>query len=175
MSGPTTPSLLGPWTDKDDLRLQRRSHALLGELLQRDDLPVVPWRVSTWSLTATVTDTNGGRPVVEAWAAALGLEIKTHKHADHDRVIAVGKVKDPHGHPVEVGIWTDVYHPLDVDEPPNLRGQLPPRVITECAGYCVGICTCAVSYTAEAYQARLELAKTTTTGTAGGPNEAALA
>jgi hypothetical protein len=109
MSGPT-PGLPGPWDNRDSLRLQRRSYALLGTFLRRDDLPVLEWVVSQWSLTAKVTPTDGINQwdVVEAWATALGLQVQTHAFADFARVAAVGKLDGEGGH-VEVGIIADIY------------------------------------------------------------------
>jgi hypothetical protein len=95
----------------DDRRLQLRSYALLGTFLQRDDLPVLEWVVSQWSLTAKVPPTDGSHQwdIVEAWAKALDLQVQTHAFADFARVSAVGKLDGEGGH-VEVGIIADIYN-----------------------------------------------------------------
>lgn len=105
-----SPSLPGdPRTEADKRRLQRRSYILLGSFLERADLPVIPWVVSQWSLTASVTEQDGDQAaIVEAWAIALGLRVKTHDLGDHTRVAAVGKLDGKGGH-VEVGITADIY------------------------------------------------------------------
>jgi hypothetical protein len=105
-----SPRLPGdPWTDADKLRLQRRSYILLGSFLERDDLPVIPWTVTQWSLTAKVTEREGDQAaIVEAWAVALGLPFQVHALPDHTRVTAVGKLDGKGGH-VEVGIIADIY------------------------------------------------------------------
>lgn len=108
MSGPT-PGLLGPRDNRDSLRLQRRSYVLLGSFLERNDLPVIPWVVDQWSLTATVAERHGDQAaIVEVWADALGLRVENHVFADHVRVAAVGKLDCGGGH-VEVGIIADIY------------------------------------------------------------------
>jgi hypothetical protein len=95
--------------EADKRRLQRRSYVLLGSFLERSDLPVIPWVVSQWSLTANVTEHEGDQgDIVRAWADALGLHLDTHVFADYVRVTAVGKLDGKGGH-VEVGITAAIY------------------------------------------------------------------
>jgi hypothetical protein len=109
-----------PWTDADKRRLQRRAYILLGSFLERDDLPVIPWVVTQWSLTANVTEHDGDRAaIVKAWAEALGLHLDTHVFVGYVRVTAVGKLDGKGGH-VEVGITADIYNSEGGDECPGL-------------------------------------------------------
>lgn len=99
----------------DERRWQRRSYVLLGSFLERNDLPVIPWTVSKWSLTAKVTEHEGDQAaIVEAWGKALGLRLENHVLADHVRVTAVGKIDGKGGH-TEVGIFADIYSNGDAE------------------------------------------------------------
>lgn len=88
-------SLLGPVTDADLRRWQRKRHVLLGEFLDLADtrsLPVLSWRIGDHALVgeAHQPDHAARRHAWESWVTALELDQwapstsatgRTHLHA----------------------------------------------------------------------------------------------
>ena len=103
--------LFGLWDEADDWRLSRRSFALLGELMKRDDLPPLNWTVTKWSVVGepdTVLSHAAKRHAVQAWADALNLRVREHQCQGYARLSAGGKRAAVNG---EVGLsfFVDLY------------------------------------------------------------------
>jgi hypothetical protein len=97
-----------PTTDADVRRWQRRAVRVLGELLQREGLPVLRWTVATGARLVGHVDEHDlvkGRQQFEAWAQTLDgakrYEVehsgRVHLNAtvEHlDGLVAVGVIAD---------------------------------------------------------------------------------
>src|SRR5690606_29444744 len=84
-------SLLGPVTDADLRRWQRRRFDLLSELMRAQDqreLPPLTWTLSVHNLVGTVTGHHPTeiRRIFDAWVIALGLDRSPEVHHDTGRI-----------------------------------------------------------------------------------------
>ena len=99
------------WEEADDWRLSRRSFALLGELMKRDDLPPLNWTATKWSVVGepdAILSHAAKRHTVQAWADALNLRVCEHQRQGYVRLSAGGKRAASNG---EVGLsfFVDLY------------------------------------------------------------------
>lgn len=113
-------SLLGPVTDADLRRWQRRRFDLLSELMRAQDqreLPPLTWTLSVHNLVGTVTGhhPNEIRSIFDAWVTALGLDRSPEVHHDTGRIHLRAEAKDLWGRGVGVVVMADVWedHPAD--------------------------------------------------------------
>ena len=111
-------SLLGPTTDADLRRWQRRRVDLLGEIItfgEQHELPPLTWTVGVHTLVGGASGCPDGerRAAFNAWADALGLESWEHKH-ETGRVHLQAETDDLWGRGVRVQVMADLWE----DEPP---------------------------------------------------------
>jgi hypothetical protein len=107
-------SLLGPVTDADLRRWQRRRYDLLGEFLDLMDergLPVLSWRVGGHALVGEATQLSSAdrRDAYREWVAALGLEEWAPSTSDTGRTHLHAVTNDWRGRGVSVVVVADVW------------------------------------------------------------------
>lgn len=108
-------SLLGPVTDADLRRWQRRRYELFGEFLDLMDergLPVLSWRVGNHALLGEATTQLSSaekRHAFEAWVTALGLQEWVPHTSDTGRTHLHAATNDWQGRGVPVAVVADVW------------------------------------------------------------------
>src|SRR5690349_6924942 len=111
-------SLLGPGTDADLRRWQRRRHELLGEFLDLADtrrLPVLSWKVGNHALVGEAVDPEHAarRRAWEDWVGARGLDQWKPSTAGTGRTHVHAVTRNWQGRGVDVAVVADVWD----DEP----------------------------------------------------------
>lgn len=111
-------SLLGPVTDADLRRWQRRRHDLFAELMRAQDdrdLKPLTWTLSVHSLVGKVTGNHPTeiRGTFEEWVIALGLDRSPEVHHDTGRIHLRAATDDLWGRGVGVTVTADMWedHP----------------------------------------------------------------
>lgn len=112
-------SLLGPVTDADLRRWQRKRHVLLGELLDLQDeraLPPLSWTVGVHALIGAATGhaDEEKRAAFDAWAGALEVDGWEQPY-DTGRIHLHAEAKDLWGRGVGVQVLADLWedHPAE--------------------------------------------------------------
>lgn len=111
-------SLLGPVTDADLRRWQRRRYELLGEFLDLQDqrgLPVLSWKVGNHALVgeAAGPDHADRRRAWEEWVTVLDLDQWAPSTSAAGRTHLHAVTRDWQGRGVDVAVIADVWD----DEP----------------------------------------------------------
>lgn len=111
-------SLLGPVTDADLRRWQRRRYEMLGEFLdlaEERGLPVLSWKVGNHALVgeAAGPDHAARRRAWEAWVTALGLDKWAPSTSAAGRTHLHAVTRGWEGRGVDVAVIADVWD----DEP----------------------------------------------------------
>lgn len=111
-------SLLGPVTDADLRRWQRRRYELLGEFLDLMDergLPVLSWQVGGHTLvgTATQLSSRDKRQAYREWVTAIELKEWVPSTSETGRTHLHAVAENWHGRGVTVVVVADVW---DADE-----------------------------------------------------------
>lgn len=111
-------SLLGPVTDADLRRWQRRRYEVLGELLDIQDgrrMAPLSWTLSAHGLVGKAVGDHDGerRAAFESWATALGLARWGEHHHDTGRIHLSARLDDLWGRGVGVTVMADLWedHP----------------------------------------------------------------
>jgi hypothetical protein len=111
-------SLLGPATDADLRRWQRKRYALLNELLDLQDeagLTPLSWTLSVHHLVGKATGHHPDeiRSVFEDWVTALNVDRWAQHHHDVGRIHLRAEAKDLWGRGVGVTVIADLWeeHP----------------------------------------------------------------
>lgn len=108
-------SLLGPVTDADLRRWQRRRHELLGEFLDLMDergLPVLSWKVGgAHALVGEATQLSSAdkRAAYQEWVTALGLDEWAPSTSDTGRTHLHAVTDNWQGRGVPVVVVADVW------------------------------------------------------------------
>ena len=107
-------SLLGPVTDADLRRWQRRRHELLGEfldLMDERELTPLSWKVGNHALIGEATHFSSAdkRHAFREWVTALGLEEWAPSTSASGRTHLHAVTNDWRGRGVPVVVVTDVY------------------------------------------------------------------
>lgn len=107
-------SLLGPVTDADLRRWQRRRHDLLGEFLTLADergLPVLSWKVGNHALVGEAHQPNHAarRHAWEAWVTALDLDRWEPSTSASGRTHLHAITRDWQSRGVDVAVVADVW------------------------------------------------------------------
>lgn len=107
-------SLLGPVTEADLRRWQRRRHELLGEfldLMDERELTPLSWKVGNHALIgeATQLSSTDKRHAYEEWVAALGLEEWAPSTSDTGRTHLHAVTNDWEGRGIPVVVVADVW------------------------------------------------------------------
>jgi hypothetical protein len=113
-------SLLGPVTDADLRRWQRRRLDLLAELIRAQDergLTPLAWTLAVHALVGKVTGDHPTeiRETFDAWVIALGLGRQPETHHDIGRVHLRAATDDLWGRGVGVVVIADLWedHPAE--------------------------------------------------------------
>lgn len=113
-------SLLGPVTDADLRRWQRKRHELLGALLDLQDkraLPPLSWTLSVHALVGQATGhaNEERRAAFEEWVGVLDLNRWGEHHHDTGRIHLHAEAKDLWGRGVGVTVIADLWedHPSE--------------------------------------------------------------
>jgi len=107
-------SLLGPVTDADQRRSQRRRHVLLGEfldLMDERELPLLSWKVGDHALVGEAHQFSSAdrRRAYREWVTALGLEEWAPSTSDTGRTHLHAVAENWRGRSVPVVVVADVW------------------------------------------------------------------
>ena len=111
-----------PISDPERIRWQRQAVTILSHLLDRaatEHLPVLSWTIGDAGATLAgrshaIPDADRG-PAIQAWAAALGLDVREHSHGGMTTLTAHGKQMSLAGTWASVTVTADVWDDEDAD------------------------------------------------------------